>query len=106
MLEKPELRPSMPQEALADQLYSWMCGDKPMMEHILENISKPPVDSHMTQEHTPILLASSQDGETRFYYGSEGMRESLICLFDRILKIDQPCPIYLVSDLNMEWLHP
>ncbi|MGN0505709.1 MAG: hypothetical protein ACI4FZ_04065 [Lachnospiraceae bacterium] len=104
MLEKPELCPDIPTDTLSDQLYSWMLGDAPMIEHLLENISQPPAASRTTQEHTPLLLSTMPDGQTQFFYGNEGMREALRCLLTTVLQIEQPCPIYLVSDSNMEWL--
>lgn len=104
MLEKPELRPDISDEALSDQLYIWMLGDTQMIEHIFENISRPSTASHVKQEHTPIYLCTPQDGQTHFFFGNEGLRESLRHMLDTVLQIDQPCPIYLASDANMEWL--
>lgn len=104
MMGKPELRPGVSTDVLSKKLYNWMLGDAPMVEHIFENIAQPPVIPSAIQEQNPILLSSSQDGETNFFYGSEGMRQSLRHLFRIIQQIDSPCTIYLVSDLNMEWL--
>lgn len=104
MLEKPELRPGMPAERLTDHLYDWMLGDKPMLEHLFENVSQPPVSSHTDPEHIPARLSTPPDKQTQFFYGNEGMREAMRRIFDVILQIDRPGPVYLVSDLNMEWL--
>ena len=104
MLEKPELRPGMPAERLTDHLYDWMLGDKPMLEHLFENVSQPPVSSHTDPEHIPARLSTPPDKQTQFFYGNEGMREAMRRIFDIIQQIDRPGPVYLVSDLNMEWL--
>ncbi|MGN0244584.1 MAG: hypothetical protein ACI4DK_01315 [Lachnospiraceae bacterium] len=104
MLEKPELRPGMPTDALSEKLYNWMRGDAPMIEHIFENITQSPLTSHTLSEPNPAFLSSQQIGETNFYYGIEGMRESLRYLFYHIQHTGRPGTIYLVSDLNMEWL--
>ena len=104
MLEKPELRSNAPTDTLVDHLYRWMLGDTPMIEHVFENVSQPPITSHVAPEHIPIHLSSPQDGQTQFFYGNEGMREALRHILDVALQIDHPCSIYLVSDLNMEWL--
>ena len=104
MLEKPELRPDISKKILTDKLYNWMLGDTPMIEHVFENIVQPPSTTDINPEYTPILTSASSDGQTQFFYGTEGMREALRSIFDIVSQIDQPCPIYLISDLNMEWL--
>ena len=104
MLEKPELRPGIPTETLTDKLYNWMLGDAPMIEHIFENITHPPVTADANPKYASVPTPASLNEQTRFYYGTEGMREALRSIFNIVLQLDRPCPIYLVSDLNMEWL--
>ena len=104
MLEKPELRSGIPEQELSNQLYKWMLGDLPVVEHIFENITQPPSNSQMMPGSIPAPISSTQSGDTSFFYGSDGFRESLRHLFQNVYQIEQPCKIYLVSDLNMEWL--
>ena len=104
IMGKPELQHGIPTDVLSEKLYNWMCGDAPMIEHIFENITQTPVAAHTIQEQVPSQLSAPTDGETQFFYGSEGMRASLRHIFRIVQQINQPCTIYLVSDLNMEWL--
>lgn len=104
MLNTPEIQSSLPTETLVDDLFNWMLGDTPMLEHILENVAHPQNPLNNIPDHIPTRLSAPTDGQTNFFYGNEGMRQSLRLVLDHVMQIEEPCKIYLVSDLNMEWL--
>ena len=69
MLEKPELRSGIPEQELSEQLYKWMLGDTPIVEHIFENISQPPSASYVTQGFSSTSLLPTHNRETSFFTG-------------------------------------
>ena len=61
----------------SEEIYQWLLGDKPMLEHILEHVTTPlPVPDEQTVSRTSSSVMPLPSGQTQFYYGNEGKREA------------------------------
>lgn len=107
MLGKPELRANISTEALTDQLYHWMLGDTPVLERVLENVTIPlPPPGTPPAPSSESIPSFPSEGQTQFFYGSEGKREATrqIVQISNSLDTTSASSVYFISDVNLEWL--
>lgn len=104
MLGQRSISASMPVEVLTMRIENWLKGEgEDIADAILTNIQANP-------EAVPDVEASSPPpsvaprGETVYFYGENGRKNATILLIEQLQQLEQPCPILIVVDDNLEWL--
>lgn len=101
MLEQSSLRSPLPTEELAGRIEEWLLGNEDIIDQLagsFDSISVKP------SEIGPKAAIPVSENETRFFYGEEGRREVMAYMMQVLLNMDQPSPILVISDDNLEWL--
>ena len=75
MLEQASISPSMPTEALAASLESWLQGERPITDMFLSGFQSLPEQPHDT-ESLPAPPPTAE-GQTLFFYGEAGRQECM-----------------------------
>ncbi|MBP3587450.1 MAG: hypothetical protein J6J51_00325 [Clostridia bacterium] len=102
MLGQASISPSMPVEALASSLESWLQGDRPITDTFLSGIQAFPTQS---QDSPPLpTLTSASGNQTRFFYGEAGRQEAMNRIMQESRRLETPGTIMAVVDDNLEWL--
>ena len=102
MLEQASISPTMPTEALASSLESWLQGEHPITDMFLsgfQSLPEQPRDTAPLSAPTPV--AGSQ---TLFFYGEEGRQECMSRVMQEIRSMETPGSVLTVVDDNLEWL--
>ena len=103
-LDQRSISASMPTEVLAARLESWLKGENGnIADAILTNIQAPPTPRDDGNYPAPVPSAAPQC-ETQFFYGQDGRRAAMPHMIEQLRKLEQPCPILIVVDDNLEWL--
>ncbi|MDY3251289.1 MAG: hypothetical protein SOX32_13195 [Candidatus Choladocola sp.] len=101
MLGITVLKSALPVKAVAGHLERWLQGDIDAVDQFVESFSQTPIDPEpfFSAEPAPVLK-----GETTFYYGKDGLRESTRCISKMIMDSVSPCSVYLSMGNDLDWL--
>ena len=103
MLEQVSISPSMPQEALASCLETWLQGGQDMAGTILSGIHPLPPQC----ESVPLSFSApvpALETNTQFFFGHEGRREVMSRILQELREAETPGTMLTVVDDNLEWL--
>lgn len=105
MLGKISISPSMPTEILASNLEEWLEGKDDIAGTVLSGIqglSSQEKNIHAFMPHS--APACENDGQTLFFYGTEGRKEVMTRVMQELRDMEQPGSVMTVVDDNLEWL--
>lgn len=101
MLEQSSIRSSLPTEDLAERIEEWLLGNEDLIDQLAVSFDLIPVKPSETDPESTITVF---ENETKFCYGEDGRREVMSLMMQLLSSLDQPSPILVISDDNLEWL--
>ena len=102
LLEQVSISPTMPTDALASSLESWLRGERSITDTFLSGIQafpEPPQGTLPPPAPTP-----AAESQTLFFYGEEGRQEAMRRIMQESRRLETPGTIMTVVDDNLEWL--
>lgn len=104
MLGQVSISPSMPTEALAVCLETWLQGEpNDIADAILSNIQMLPIQEKSARVPLPTPTPTSGN-RTSFFYGEEGRRAVMTLMMQEMRQMETPGSVMTVVDDNLEWL--
>ena len=101
MLEQSSIRSPMPTEDLAGRIEEWLLGNEDIIDQLAESFDPIPIKPSEMDAGSAMPIV---ENETKFFYVEEGRREVMVLMMQVLLSLDQPSPILVISDDNLEWL--
>ena len=104
MLGQASISSSMPTDALASCLESWLRGEHvTIADTILSGLQTLPVQKESVPASLPSEAPASGQ-QTMFFYGEAGRREVTVRMMREMQQMETPGSVLTVVDDNLEWL--